>query len=126
MSNPGLSDLIAVFWEARYSRYTPNCFLEFLNPCATTLADFGIRETGKVAVRCLVKDGTPVDAVVAAIEQNRPSVLVVGVKRTSGTPGPHGTAFSLLARSRVPVICVPPDEVEKAEITESQEAVVGS
>jgi nucleotide-binding universal stress UspA family protein len=98
----------------------------FLNPCATTLADFGIRETGKVAVRCLVKDGTPVDAVVAAIEQNRPSVLVVGVKRTSGTPGPHGTAFSLLARSRVPVICVPPDEVEKAEITESQEAVVGS
>jgi hypothetical protein len=35
-------------------------------------------------------------------------VLVIGVKRTSETPGPHGTAFTLLARSRVPVLCVPP------------------
>jgi nucleotide-binding universal stress UspA family protein len=87
----------------------------FLNPCATTLEEFGIHETHGAAVRCLVKDGTPVDAVVAAIEQNRPSVLVVGVKRTSATPGPHGTAFSLLARSRVPVICVPPDRA----VTES-------
>jgi hypothetical protein len=30
------------------------------------------------------------------------------VKRTSETLGPHGTAFSILARSRVPVLCVPP------------------
>ena len=97
----------------------------FLNPCATTLEQFGIHETGAVAVRCMVKDGTAVDAVVAAIEQNRPSVLVVGVKRASGTPGPHGTAFSLLARSRVPVICVPPDAMEKMESAESQEAIVG-
>jgi len=52
-------------------------------------------------------------------------VLVVGVKRASGTPGPHGTAFSLLARSRVPVICVPPDAMEKMESAESQEAIVG-
>jgi hypothetical protein len=35
-------------------------------------------------------------------------LLVVGVKRASETPGPHGTAFTLLARSRVPVLCVPP------------------
>ncbi|MGD0548370.1 MAG: universal stress protein [Terracidiphilus sp.] len=26
-----------------------------------------------------------------------------------GTPGPHGTAFALLARSRVPILCVPPE-----------------
>ncbi len=97
----------------------------FLNPCATTLEQFGIHETGAVAVRCMVKDGTAVDAVVAAIEQNRPSVLVVGGKRASGTPGPHGTAFSPLARSRVPVICVPPDAMEKMESAESQEAIVG-
>jgi nucleotide-binding universal stress UspA family protein len=98
----------------------------FLNPCATTLDQFGIHETGAVPVRCMVKDGTPVDAVVAAIEQNRPSVLVVGVKRASATPGPHGTAFLLLARSRVPVICVPPDAAEKTERAERQEAIVGS
>lgn len=98
----------------------------FLNPCATTLEDFGIHAKADAQVRCLVKDGTPVDAVVAAIEQHRPSVLVIGVKRTSGTRGRHGTAFSLLARSRVPVICVPPDAVEKAESVESQEAIVGS
>jgi hypothetical protein len=35
-------------------------------------------------------------------------VLVIGVKRTSETSGPHGTAFTILARSRVPVLCVPP------------------
>ena len=98
----------------------------FLNPCATTLEQFGIHATGDLTVRCMVKDGTPVDAVVAAIEQNRPSVLVLGVKRTSGTPGRHGTAFSLLARSRVPVICVPPDAAEAVEQAESQEAIVGS
>jgi hypothetical protein len=46
---------------------------------------------------------------VEAIEQYHPSVLVVGVKRASGTPGPHGTAFSMLAQSRVPVLCVPVD-----------------
>ena len=30
--------------------------------------------------------------------------------RASHTPGPHGTAFALLARSRVPVLCVPPEQ----------------
>jgi len=81
----------------------------FLNPCATTLEEFGIRTSGEVPVRCMVKDGSPADAIVEAIAQNHPSMLVVGVKRASGTPGPHGTAFALLARSRVPVLCVPPE-----------------
>ena len=60
-------------------------------------------------MRCIVKDGNPADAVVEAIAQFQPSILVAGVKRTSDTPGPHGTAFALLARSRCPVLCVPPE-----------------
>jgi nucleotide-binding universal stress UspA family protein len=81
----------------------------FLNPCATTLEEFGIRTSGRFPVRCIVKDGKPGDVVVEAIAQFHPSLLVAGVKRQSGTPGPHGTAFALLARSRVPVLCVPPE-----------------
>ncbi len=86
----------------------------FLNPCATTLEELGISERGGCPVRCMVKDGKPGEAVTEAIEQYHPSVLVVGVKRASDSPGPHGTAFSLLARSRVPVICVPPDRAQLA------------
>lgn len=80
----------------------------FLNPCATTLEEFGVQTSANVAVRCVVKDGNPADVMAAGIAQYHPSILVVGVKRSSGTPGPHGTAFSLLAASRVPVLCVPP------------------
>ncbi len=80
----------------------------FLNPCATTREEFGIDPGGKVSVRCIVKDGAPADAIAAAIAQFHPGILVIGVKRMSETPGPHGTAFALLAGSRVPVLCVPP------------------
>lgn len=86
----------------------------FLNPCATSLDAFGIHPTAAVPVRCLVKDGKPADAVGEAIEQNQPGILVLGVKRESETPGPHGTAFSLLAQSRVPVLCVPPEDAAEA------------
>ncbi len=79
-----------------------------MNPCAT-MADFGIKTEGKVQVRCLVKDGNPADAVAEAISEYHPCILVAGVKRASGTPGPHGTAFALLSASRVPVLCVPPE-----------------
>jgi nucleotide-binding universal stress UspA family protein len=86
---------------------------EFLNPCATTLPntlqEFGIQTSGELPVHCMVKDGNPADAMVDAIAQYHPSILVAGVKRASQTPGPHGTAFALLARSRVPVLCVPPE-----------------
>jgi nucleotide-binding universal stress UspA family protein len=95
---------------------TPAEASAFLNPGATTLEEFGVQPSGRFPVRCIVKDGNPGDAVVEAIAQFQPSMLVAGVKRTSGTPGPHGTAFALLARSRVPVLCVPPEPVpaEKA------------
>jgi nucleotide-binding universal stress UspA family protein len=79
-----------------------------LNPC-TVMEDQGIRFEGEAQIRCLVKDGSPADAVAEAIAENHPCILVVGVKRASGTPGPHGTAFALLSASRVPVLCVPPN-----------------
>jgi nucleotide-binding universal stress UspA family protein len=85
----------------------------FLNPGATTLAQFGVNPAGRFPVRCIVKDGNPADVIAAAIEQYHPSLLVAGVKRASDSPGPHGTAFTLLARSRVPVLCVPPDPVAR-------------
>jgi hypothetical protein len=80
-----------------------------LDPCSIKLEDFGIRLKGKVPVHCLVKDGDPAHAVAEAIEQNHPCILVAGVKRASGTPGPHGTVFALLSASRVPILCVPPE-----------------
>lgn len=83
----------------------------FANPCTTTLNEFGIRATEDVPIRCIVKDGRPEEAIAAAIAQHHPSILVAGVKRASDTPGPHGTAFALLACSRVPVLCVPPEAV---------------
>jgi nucleotide-binding universal stress UspA family protein len=92
----------------------------FLNPCGTTLEEFGVQVSGKFPVRCMVKDGNPVDAIVEGIAQNHPSILVAGVKRTSGTPGPHGTAFALLARSRVPVLCVPPELASAGDKPEAQ------
>ena len=98
----------------------------FLNPSATNLEDCGIHARGNCPVRCIVKDGKPTDVVAAAIELYHPSVLVVGVKRTSQTPGPHGTAFTLLARSHVPVICVPPDTVADAAAQETSAPVAVS
>ena len=86
----------------------PEEAVAFLNPIETTPEQFGIMSEGRFPVRCIVKDGKPGDAIVEAVAQYQPSVLVVGVKRTSETLGPHGTAFTILARSRVPVLCVPP------------------
>lgn len=79
----------------------------FLNPIATTMKQFGVQIDGDIPVRCIVKDGNPADALTQAIAQYSPSILVVGVKRKSDSRGPHGTAFNLLASSRVPVLCVP-------------------
>jgi nucleotide-binding universal stress UspA family protein len=92
----------------------------FLNPGSTTLEEFGVKPGGRFPVRCIVKDGNPADAVVEAIGQYHPSILVVGVKRISGTPGPHGTAFALLARSRCPVVCVPPETAPAAALPETE------
>jgi nucleotide-binding universal stress UspA family protein len=90
-----------------------------LNPSSASLEKFGIRPDGRFPVRWVVKDGSPADAITEAIALYHPSLLVAGAKRTSETPGPHGTAFALLARSRVPVLCVPP---EPAAVTPATEA----
>ncbi len=79
------------------------------NPCAAGLEEFGIEVTAEIEVRCIAKDGNPAEAIAEGIAENHPCILVVGVKRASCTPGPHGTAFGLLAISRVPVLCVPPE-----------------
>jgi nucleotide-binding universal stress UspA family protein len=107
-----------------------------LNPGAGKLEDLGLRLNGssgaiadgssaarqKVQVHCVVKDGYLADAIAEAIAENHPCILVAGVKRASGTPGPHGTAFALLSASRVPVLCVPPE----AERDETHREVAGS
>ncbi|MDR3792433.1 MAG: universal stress protein [Terracidiphilus sp.] len=81
------------------------------NPCATTAEDYGIEPDEGLTVHCVAKAGSPAEAIAEAIAQYHPCLLVAGVKRTSDTPGPHGTAFALLACSRVPVVCVPPGSV---------------
>lgn len=85
----------------------------FLNPCATTLQEFGLGEGMEFPVRCEVKDGRPAEAVARAITQHSPSILVAGVKRRSDSPGAHGTIFSLLTMSRVPVLCVPAESPQE-------------
>jgi nucleotide-binding universal stress UspA family protein len=86
-----------------------------LNPAATTPADFGIRTSGPFPVRCVVKDGTPAEAISSAVLQYSPSILVTGVKRKSDSRGPHGTIFAILASSRAPVLCVPAHAVVEHE-----------
>jgi nucleotide-binding universal stress UspA family protein len=93
-----------------------------LNPC-TVMEDQGIRFEGAIQARCLVKDGNPADAIAEAIGENHPCILVAGVKRASGTPGPHGTAFAMLSISRVPVLCVPPTMAEAGKGHESAQEV---
>ncbi len=91
-----------------------------LNPCETTLEDFGIKAGGNITVRNVVKDGNPAYAIREAVAQYHPCILVAGVKRASDTPGQHGTIFGLLAGSRVPVLCVPPDEAPTGKEREAQ------
>ena len=88
---------------------TPAEAAALINPCAATLEEFGIQPSGRFPVNCMVRDGNPADVIAAVIAEYHPSMLVAGVKRASGSPGPHGTAFALLAGSRVPVLCVPPE-----------------
>jgi len=97
----------------------PEETVAFLNPAATTLEQFGIANERRFPVRFIVKDGKPGDAIAESIAQHHPSVLVIGVKRTSETGGPHGTAFTILARSRVPVLCVPPQVAPAGHESES-------
>lgn len=86
-----------------------------LNTGESRLEHFGVKPDPAVPVRFLVKDGNPVDAINLTIQQYKPAILIAGVKRRSGSPGPHGTIFALLASSRVPVLCVPVDTDQAVE-----------
>lgn len=94
----------------------------FLNPCATTLEQFGVKANGAFPIRCEVKDGRPAEAIGRAIAQHGPCILVAGVKRRSDSPGAHGTVFSLLASARVPVLCVP---APSCAVADEEEAALG-
>jgi nucleotide-binding universal stress UspA family protein len=78
-------------------------------PCTNPLAELGFEPDAHIRVDCIIKDSVAAETIDEAIAQFRPAILVAGVKRFSHTPGPHGSAFALLARSRVPVLCVPPE-----------------
>jgi nucleotide-binding universal stress UspA family protein len=110
------------------------------DPCAAVPADFGVKlpprphhaQNGgsgwllnEAPVHCIVKDGDPGEAIQEAIAETHPCILVAGVKRMSGTRGPHGTAFALLTTSRVPVLCVPP-EGSPAEVEQLLALPVGA
>jgi nucleotide-binding universal stress UspA family protein len=94
-----------------------------LNPGTAKLEEYGIKPSAELPVRLIVKDGSPVDAVTQAIAQYKPSILVAGVKRKSDSPGPHGTAFALLASSRVPVLCVPAETATGVQMREERVSV---
>jgi len=108
------------------------------DPCVA--ADFGVKLPprghhalsggsgwllNEAPVHCIVKGGDPADAVAEAIAENHPCILVAGVKRSSATPGPHGTVFALLSASRVPVLCVPP-ETSRADVERLVAVPVGA
>jgi nucleotide-binding universal stress UspA family protein len=91
----------------------------------TRLEEFGLTPSADLPMHLIVMDGSPSDTVAQAIEENRPSILVAGVKHKSDSPGPHGTVFALLAASRVPVLCVPagPESIGR-DITERDSAAI--
>jgi nucleotide-binding universal stress UspA family protein len=89
--------------HARRPAETPGLF----KSGAATPEEFGIQSEGVFPIWCVVRDSDPRQAVSGAVGLYQPSILVVGVKRVSESGGRHGTAFSLLASSRVPVLCVP-------------------
>ncbi|HVN94142.1 MAG TPA: universal stress protein [Terracidiphilus sp.] len=108
------------------------------DPCAATPKEFGVNLPprphhapsggsgwllNEAPVHCIVKDGDLGEAIQEAIAEFHPCILVAGVKRTSGTPGPHGSAFALLSASRVPVLCVPP-EIPRVGAQERPEEVL--
>lgn len=78
---------------------------------AFRLEDYGIHPRRGILIQEIVRNGGPAEETADAIGEYHPCILVVGAKRTSDTPGCHGTAFSLMTRSRVPVLCVPPMQV---------------
>jgi universal stress protein A len=93
-----------------------------LNPCGQGLS-FPMTEP-RVSIRCLVRDGDPVTVIAQTAAQYRASMIVLAVNRESRRgSGLHGTAFAVIANSRVPVLCVPAPRGVEVEPSPQAEAV---
>jgi nucleotide-binding universal stress UspA family protein len=97
-----------------------------LNPCAGTVNQIQFPQgSTRVPVRCLVKDGQPAEVIQQVAAEYPVSMIVLGVNRESRSGGieadrlHYGTAFSVLAAARVPVLCVPPSGLEKESVLAS-------
>jgi nucleotide-binding universal stress UspA family protein len=84
-----------------------------LDPCAETFPQVRF-PAGKaqVSVRCMVRDGNPADVVKSIVDQYPTALIVLGVNRESRTGGPHGTAYEVMAKAKVPVLCIPPEVIQ--------------
>jgi nucleotide-binding universal stress UspA family protein len=91
-----------------------------VNPCAQGLS-FPMTEP-RVSVRCLVRDGEPSEVIAHAASQYRAAMIVLAVNRES-RHGQHGTAFEVIAGSRIPVLCVPGPRIAAPEAIPDHEAV---
>ena len=93
-----------------------------LNPCAQGLS-FPMTEP-RVSIRCLVRDGDPAAVIANTAKQYRASMIVLTVNRESRRGhGLHGTAFEVIANSRVPVLCVPAPRGAEVESSPQPEVV---
>jgi nucleotide-binding universal stress UspA family protein len=86
-----------------------------LNPCAGTMSQTQFPQGNtSVPVRCLVRDGRPAEVIHQVAAEYPVSMIVLGVNRESHSVGDeadklhYGTAYSVLAAAKVPVLCVPP------------------
>lgn len=84
-----------------------------LDPCAETFEQVNF-PTGKaqVPVRCVVRDGSPADVVQSVVAQYPTALVVIGVNRESRTGRVHGTAYEVMAKAKVPVLCIPPTVIQ--------------
>ncbi len=88
---------------------TPQEVMAKLNPCNETFKQVQFPQ-GKtdISVRCLVRDGRPADVIHQTVAQYPTALIVIGVNRESRTGQLHGTAYEVMAKAKVPVLCVPP------------------
>lgn len=81
------------------------------DPCVETMGRVAFPKADtRVPVRCVVRKGSAEEVIPAAAEQYHAALIVLGVNRESRSKGvkSHGTAYEVIARSRVPVLLVPP------------------
>lgn len=80
-----------------------------LDPCAETFENVSFPAgKARIPIRCLVRDGSPADVVKGVVSQYPTALVVIGVNRESRTGKTHGTAYEVMAKAKVPVLCVPP------------------